>query len=75
MNMSVLDKIEALIENAKAIEEAGPDYVSPEAADAIDKAGIEAPEQNPVEAPDLIPEEGPAHLAGILNNLGQAAGE
>ncbi len=73
--MSVENKIDRLIQEVEENREAaGPDYVTPEAAKAIDKAGIETPEQNDIEAPDLeVADEGPSHIAGILNKLGSAA--
>ncbi len=70
--MTIENKIDLLIqESEKEREAAQPDYVTPEAEKAIDKAGIEKPSVDDIDTPDL--DEGPSHMAGILNKLGQAA--
>ncbi len=69
--MSVENKIDLLINEAESEREAAqPGYVTPEAKKAIDKAGIEKPNEHDAEAPELDTEEGPEHIASILNNLG-----
>ncbi len=69
---NALDKIDLLIqESEKEREAAQPDYVTPEAEKAIDKAGIEKSSVDGVNIPDL--DEGPSHMASILNKIGQAA--